>query len=151
MSVKAITKDEMNLLRDIREMFEKMGLGNTYGYLGRNQAIIHHSILHDDPHCRTLDKNGKYKKCKLSQGELIAMCELCNNEASILEFAQKKFFEKIGKMIDSHLTKTNFDEKHSMKKPSSNSRLRPNYCMLPKIRIKESPVTRKVVAKKGAK
>ena len=140
MATKPITKAEMNMLRDLLEMLKWIGLGEMFGHLGRNQAIIHHEILHDDPNCRLLDKNGNYKKCGLDKRALHSMCELCDNEAAILEYKQKKPFQKLAKFIEEHATRANFDKEYDFKAPARELRLRPNYSMLPKFRAEKVPM-----------
>lgn len=153
--VSEISKEEMNLLRDILDMFYWIGLGKIFGYLGRNQAILHHEILHDDPRCRAIDKKGNFKKCTLNKHELSVMCELCNNEADILAYKKKNFYKKLSKFIEDHKTKENFDEAYERKLPKADPEHRPNWDMLPSLPKEPFPVISGFVVKgetkRGAK
>lgn len=128
----ALSKSEIALLVELRAFLQIIGLGDRFGYLGRNQAILHHELLHDDPNCRVLDEKG-YKKCVLRGFELRSLCELCDNEASILEFDDSNFVKRIDALLARHCPKGKGVPSSSPFVRKSNPKLHPNYAMLPEL------------------
>ena len=133
-SSSGMLKEDMQLLRELKDFLQSIGLGTIFGYLGRNQAILHHDILHDDPYCRELDKKGGYKKCSLKGRELMSICELCDNEANILEYSSRNLYGRLSELIERHKTCQNFVEfVPSLKQHIA--KLHPNFQMLPKHKV----------------
>lgn len=131
-SLSALSSDEIALLLELRAFLENVGLGKYFGHLGRNQAILHHELLHDDPNCRALDENG-YKRCILSGLELGSLCELCDNEASILEYEDSNFVKRIDALLARHCPKGKGIPPSIAIRKKFIPKLHPNFSMLPEL------------------
>ena len=128
----ALSAAEITLLLELRAFLDQIGLGKFFGHLGRNQAILHHELLHDDPNCRALDENG-YKRCRLRGLELGSLCELCDNEAAVLEYEDSNFVKRIDALLARHCPKGKGIPPSIAIRKKFMPKLHPNYRMLPEL------------------
>lgn len=134
-SESSLSKEDMLLLREMLHAFTWIGWGEIYGALGRSQAIIHHDILDDDPNCYSLNGNGERRRTRLPECLVGPMTELADYQASILEWRQKNFYERLQKMIEKYRTPENFNEDEQVAFPMQDKSLRANWDYLPNLPV----------------
>ena len=94
-----LTRNDIDLLKNVKDKLAMFGLGHQYGLMGNNQAHFR-SLLCDDPHCYELDDNKKPRKCTLNKHDKELVLQLRDNNDMGLSLKKDHIYEKICKLID---------------------------------------------------
>ena len=95
---RTLNKNDVELLKSIKNLLRNLGFGDIYGILGNNQAHLR-SLLCDDPHCYEVEDN-KPRSCTLNDHDLKSVKALKDNNEWALRYKEEDLYNKLCKLID---------------------------------------------------
>ena len=90
-------KDDVKLLKEIRQVLKWIGLGDVYGLCGNNQAHLR-DLLCDDPHCYEV-VDGKPRECTLNEHDKECVLRLRDNNNECLRYKESDVYNRLCELI----------------------------------------------------